>query len=60
VAPFDPPVIVRCCTQAPARGRMLKSSSVIFGGGPINFTFPSWIMTLTVILSWCATVLLQL
>lgn len=42
------------CMQVPARGRMLKSSSVIFGGGPINFTFPTWIMTLTIIISWCA------
>ena len=43
--------------QVPARGRMLKSSSVIFGGGPINFTFPTWIMTLTIIISWCVTLL---
>jgi len=36
----------------PRPGGMLKSNSAIFGGGPISFTCPSWISTLTVILSW--------
>ena len=52
------PDSIHCCMQVPARGRMLKSSSVIFGGGPISFTFPTWIMTLTIIISWCAAVCL--
>jgi drug/metabolite transporter (DMT)-like permease len=49
------PILETTQLEVPARGRMLKSSSVIFGGGPINFTFPTWIMTLTIIISWYAS-----
>lgn len=49
------PMLESTHPEAPPRGRLLKSSSVIFGGGPISFQFPSWIMTMTVILSWYAS-----